>query len=292
MGPPRNATRWVTTVALCIVVSSPGAQTPTFSSRREAVRVDILVTDRGQPVRNLKIGDFEIFDSGVRQQVDLLSFEQLPLNVILALDGSVSISAEQLEHLRDGGRAVLDNLKAEDQAALLTFANAVALRERLTNDATRVRAALDQLQAADAPASGGTALIDACFTSMMLADADAGRDLLIVFTDGVDTSSWLAAERVLQAARRSSVVSYAVSTASLPKNSFLRELSDVTGGGAMEIRSTSSVRESFVAILNEFRQRYLLSFSPSGVPPTGWHPLTVRVKRRGVDVKARAGYVR
>ena len=60
----------------------------------------------------------------------------------------------------------------------------------------------------------------------------------------------------------------------------------------MEIRSTSSVRESFVAILNEFRQRYLLSFSPSGVPPTGWHPLTVRVKRRGVDVKARAGYVR
>ena len=292
MGPPRNATRWVTTVALCIVVSSPGAQTPTFSSRREAVRVDILVTDRGQPVRNLKIGDFEIFDSGVRQPVDLLSFEQLPLNVILALDGSVSISAEQLEHLRDGGRAVLDNLKAEDQAALLTFANAVALRERLTNDATRVRAALDQLQAADAPASGGTALIDACFTSMMLADADAGRDLLIVFTDGVDTSSWLAAERVLQAARRSSVVSYAVSTASLPKNSFLRELSDVTGGGAMEIRSTSSVRESFVAILNEFRQRYLLSFSPSGVPPTGWHPLTVRVKRRGVDVKARAGYVR
>ena len=292
MGPPCNATRWVTTVALCIVVSSPGAQTPTFSSRREAVRVDILVTDRGQPVRNLKIGDFEIFDSGVRQQVDLLSFEQLPLNVILALDGSVSISAEQLEHLRDGGRAVLDNLKAEDQAALLTFANAVALRERLTNDATRVRAALDQLQAADAPPSGGTALIDACFTSMMLADADAGRDLLIVFTDGVDTSSWLAAERVLQAARRSSVVSYAVSTASLPKNSFLRELSDVTGGGAMEIRSTSSVRESFVAILNEFRQRYLLSFSPSGVPPTGWHPLTVRVKRRGVDVKARAGYVR
>ena len=292
MGPPRNATRWVTTVALCIVVSSPGAQTPTFSSHREAVRVDILVTDRGQPVRNLKIGDFEIFDSGVRQQVDLMSFEQLPLNVILALDGSVSISAEQLEHLRDGGRAVLDNLKAEDQAALLTFANAVALRERLTNDAARVRAALDQLQATDVRASGGTALIDACFTSMMLAEADTGRDLLIVFTDGVDTSSWLAAERVLQAARRSSIVSYAVSTASLPKNSFLRELSDVTGGGAMEIRSTASARAAFVAILNEFRQRYLLSFSPSGVPPTGWHPLTVRVKRRSVDVRARAGYMR
>jgi hypothetical protein len=80
-------------------------------------------------------------------------------------------------------------------------------------------------------------------------------------------------------------------TASLPKNSFLRE-SDVTGGRTMEIRSTASVRSAFVAILNEFRQRYLISFSPTGVPPTGWHPLTVRVKRRSLDVKARAGYMR
>ena len=45
-------------------------------------------------------------------------------------------------------------------------------------------------------------------------------------------------------------------------------------------------------ILDEFRQRYLVSFSPAGVPADGWHALTVRVKGRTVDVRARTGYRR
>jgi hypothetical protein len=47
----------------------------------------------------------------------------------------------------------------------------------------------------------------------------------------------------------------------------------------------------FVGVLEEFRQRYLLSYSPQGVPTGGWHRLEVRVKRRGATVKARPGYL-
>ena len=47
----------------------------------------------------------------------------------------------------------------------------------------------------------------------------------------------------------------------------------------------------FVSVLEEFRHRYLLSFSPGGVSTDGWHRLEVRVKRRGVTVKARPGYL-
>jgi VWFA-related protein len=125
-----------------------------------------------------------------------------------------------------------------------------------------------------------------------LLDGDAGRGLVLAFTDGVDTSSWLRGDRVLQAARRSNAVVYAVSTSPLPKGLFLRELSDATGGGAFEITSTDAVRTAFVRILDEFRQRYLVSFSPANVPASGWHPLTVRVKNHKVDIKARAGYTR
>jgi hypothetical protein len=47
----------------------------------------------------------------------------------------------------------------------------------------------------------------------------------------------------------------------------------------------------FLGILDEFRQRYLVSYSPRGVAGDGWHQLEVRIKgRRGVAVKARAGY--
>jgi VWFA-related protein len=159
----------------------------------------------------------------------------------------------------------------------------------------QVRRGLDAIgtsDAADEPSSGGTALIDACYTAMALADADAGRTLLIAFTDGIDTASWLTAERVLPAARRSNVVAYAVSTADLPGGSFLERLSDATGGEAIEIASTAELRTTFLRIIAEFRQRYLVSYSPAGVTGESWHPLVVRVKGRRVDIKTRAGYFR
>jgi hypothetical protein len=80
---------------------------------------------------------------------------------------------------------------------------------------------------------------------MMLADADASRALLMTFTNGVDMSSWLTADRVLTVARRSNLVAYAVSTSDLPESSFLYKLSDVTGGAAIEIASTADLRVAF-----------------------------------------------
>jgi len=267
------------------------AQQPTFSVRSETVRVDALITDRGRPVRDLRPDDFELLDSGVPQQIAFVNFEELPLTVTMALDVSVSISPEKLRHLRDGGHAVLENLKPQDEASLLTFADEVTLREPLTSMTDRLRPALDGLQPSD-QTFAGTALIDACYTAMTLTAGDSGRPLLLVFTDGVDTSSWLSAARVLDVVRRSNLVTYAVSTAPLPKGSFLRDLSDATGGGAIQISSSDAIRATFVRILDEFRQRYVVGYSPVNVPAAGWHPVTLRVRSRKVDIRSRAGYMR
>jgi hypothetical protein len=53
------------------------------------------------------------------------------------------------------------------------------------------------------------------------------------------------------------------------------------------------VRLRFLApgILDEFRQRYLLSYRPQGVTAGGWHDIDVRVRRAGVTVRARPGYL-
>ena len=82
-------------------------QSPAFTSKIEAVRVDVLVTDNGQPVRGLGPADFEIVDNGVPQQVELVSFDEIPLNVILALDMSDSVAGERLEQLRGAGGGLL-----------------------------------------------------------------------------------------------------------------------------------------------------------------------------------------
>lgn len=260
-------------------------QTPApFRSKIEAVRVDALVTDRGQPVRDLTAGDFEILDNGVAQQVDLVSFEQVPLNIILALDMSDSVAGERLENLRDAGRGALALLQKGDQAALVTFNHAVALGAKLTEDATAVRAALDA-----ASGAGETSVIDGVFSGIMVGESDVGRALMIVFSDGLDTSSFLTSDAVLDAAKRSDVVVYPVSVGR--RHDFLKDLASFTGGRLFELEKTSDLTSTFRTIVDEFRHRYLVSYTPRGVSKDGWHRLDVKVKKRGVTVKARPGYL-
>ena len=255
-----------------------------FTSRIEAVRVDVLVTEDGQPVPSLRPSDFEVLDNGVPQKIDLASFEQIPLNVVLALDMSASLQGLRLGHLQTAGRTLLGGLKEGDRAGLVTFSHVVSPDLELTSDFDRVRAALD-----NAKGSGMTALIDASHAGMLMGESDAGRSLLLLFSDGVDTASWLTPTSVLETARRGDVVVYAVEIGGR-RSGFTRQLSEATGGRLIAIESTKDLSATFAAILEEFRMRYLISYSPEGVGGPGWHRLEVRVRGRGLTVRARPGY--
>jgi VWFA-related protein len=270
---------------LAFHVAAVVAQSPTFSSQVEAVRVDVLVTANGKPVLGLGPRDFDVFDDGVAQQVDLISFEQVPLNVVLALDMSNSVAGERLARLRSAAAAAIGALKRDDQAALVTFSHIVSRGAALTKDVEAVRAAINRAEGA-----GGTALVDGVYAGLAVGESDAGRPLLIVFSDGLDTSSWLAADSVVDIAKRSDVVAYAVSVQSRLKPDFLRDLTSFTGGRIFEVEKTANLEAVFVGILEEFRHRYLVSYTPRGVPRGGWHRLEVRVKRQAT-VKARPGYL-
>ena len=278
-------TKTLTPVVLIVLASvTIRSQTPTFSSRVKAVRVDVLVTDNGQPVRGLGPADFDIRDNGVLQRADFVSFEQIPLNLVLAFDMSDSVVAERLERLRTAASAILRGLTSRDQSALVTFSHVVRLGARLSTDAAAVQSALTRLSG-----GGSTSLIDGVYAGMQVGESDAGRELLVIFSDGLDTASWLPASAVIDAAKRSDLVAYAVSVRSPAKPEFLRELTSTTGGRLFEIEKTENLESIFVGILQEFRQRYLVSYTPTGVAASGWHKLDVRVKRAGT-VKARPGY--
>jgi VWFA-related protein len=265
-------------------IGTARAQQATFSSRIDAVRVDVLVTDANGPIRGLGPADFEIRDNGVLQQIDLVSFEQIPLNVVLALDMSDSVAGDRLDRLRTAGAAILGGLKSGDQAALVTFSHVVRLAAKLSTDIGSVRTAL-----ARASGDGSTSLVDGVYLSMQLGTSDAGRELLVVFSDGLDTASWLPAAKVLDVAKRTDAVAYAVAVRSPAKPEFLRDLASFTGGRLFEVEKTEKLDSIFLEILQEFRQRYLISYTPRGVTKEGWHKLDVRVKRGGT-VKARPGY--
>jgi VWFA-related protein len=257
-----------------------------FSVNVEAVRVDVLVSDGGRPVRGLTAGDFEVRDNGVPQTVDFVSFEQLPLNVVLALDMSSSIAGERLAALQRAGATLLSTLTPSDQAALVTFSHRVAVPARLSPNLDAVRQAL-----AASSGAGDTAMLDGIYTGLAVAESDVGRGLLIVFGDGVDTASWLTADRLTDASRRTDATVYAVVPAGRQKTEPLAEIASLTGGRVFGVENINNLERIFVDILNEFRTRYLLSYTPTGVPAGGWHTLDVRVKGRRATVSARPGYI-
>ena len=179
---------------------------------------------------------------------------------------------------------MLTALKNDDQAALVTFSEIVSLEQALTGEAAAVESALGRVDP-----EGGTALVDGVYSAVTVADASRGRGLAIVFSDGVDTASWLTKEQVIEAARRSDVVVYGVATGRT-ETDFLGDITVETGGRLLQIEITADIRDRFLAILAEFRERYVISYTPRGVSRSGWHRIDVRIKGRRATVRARPGY--
>lgn len=270
-------------LVLLACIAHPGAQK--FSSRTVGVRVDVLVSDGRAPVTGLTAADFELRDNGVLQQIEVADPADVPINAVLALDTSASLEGRRQADLLGAAQALLDGLAPVDRAGLTTFDHAVHPGIALTGDLTAVRAALDRITP-----RGQTSLMDGVYVALASTLDQPGRFLLVVCTDGSDTFSWLRPQEVLEVAKRSNAVIYAVTSADAKKTEALKQLADATGGQVMPVKSSGELRGTFQRILSEFRSRYVLAYSPEGVASGGFHRIEVTVPHRRVTVKARPGY--
>jgi Ca-activated chloride channel homolog len=272
----------VVVMAASLLVAAPHAQQTLFKAAVDSVRVDVEVRRGGRPVTGLTAADFQIVDEGVPQRAELVSTTTLPLNVVLALDGSASLEPRERAHLVAAGRAVVDALRPGEQAALVTFSDRVAIQTLFTGDLPRLRTLVD----ASMP-FGDTALHEAAHVSMLLGASATGRPLVILFSNGNDTVSLLTETAVIDTARRTGAVVCVVTVGA--ESTVLPKLAEVTGGVFVKETSIDRVAARFDEILERFRHRYLVSFTPTGVDKVGWHKLAVRVKGGG-EVRARSGY--
>lgn len=269
--------------------AAPSSQPPAFKGGVDRVRVDALVTDGDHPVRGLSARNFLVWDNGVPQSPELLESGG-PVKVLLVLDISTSVAGERLEHLRSASSRLIDALNEDDMVGLLTFSERIDQLVALTRQHDDVRQAL-----ATVHAGGRTALYDAVFTGLTLGAGESGRWLVLVFSDGADTASWLAGDRVLAEAGRSSLVVYGVTAEGRARDAraWLDGITAATGGRVTDAAGSADVGRVFVELLNEYRSRYVLTFTPSGVETgQGWHTLKVRTQgtAAGVKVVARKGY--
>ena len=278
-----------------VIVQAPAV----FRADVDLVRVEALVTRNGTPVRGLTAADFEVRDGGWLQTLESIHEEETPIDVVLVLDVSQSVSGSKLSALRDAAGALLDGLRPSanrfragpdgERAALLIFQEEVRLLEPLTPALDRVRRALQAVTA-----KGSTALLDAIYSGLRLLEPGPRRTAVVVFSDGLDSLSWLTPTQVVEAAGRSDTLVYAVEAREKgdPENPFLREVTRATGGRVWTARSEKELRSRFLDVLDDIRSRYVLSYAPQGVGSAGWHSIEVRLKQGRGEVLARPGYYR
>jgi VWFA-related protein len=299
--------------AIASLLAALGLLAPQIRVGVEGVRVDVLVTDRNTAVRGLTAKDFEVRDNGVIQKIQTASIDDDPISALLVLDTSVSLEGEPLQHLKDAAAALISTLRKEDRSALITFSHEIRVAADWSERQSDVLNALAQTGA-----EGLTAIHDAAYAALTLADQQSDRRLLIlIFSDGADTASWLPGEAIVDLARRSNAVIYAVNANSRARPTWFRlerrtgfiqpprrlnpleyfrpildELAETTGGEVLTTADSAGLKAAFLRVLSQFRSRYLLTYIPTGVDVGGWHAIEVKLKNPRGDVRARPGYLR
>ena len=294
-------------MAAAVAVLSASGQDARFRSGVDLVRVDALVTDGNRIVTGLKAADFELRDNGVLQTVEAIALESMPLTLTFVLDTSGSVAGGKMTHLTSAVDVILRGLRPQDRVGLVTFSHQVWQRVPLTSDIQLLRGVLTGTTGA-----GGTSLNDAVYAGLALSESQDARALVLVFSDGMDNSSWLGRTTVERAARRADAVVYGVAVAAgargvidmgsgrsvrfrpeyLPgQTDFLEAVASATGGRVIKADETVNLPQAFEEILQEFRTRYVITYSPAS-DALGWHSIDLKVKGRRADVKARRGYER
>jgi len=293
-------------IAATVVLSTPiglASAGQRFRSGVEVVNVDALVMDGRTPVAGLIAQDFELRDNDVPQSIEQIALERLPLRVAMSFDISASVEGERLQQLRGAALSIIGRLRPLDQASLVAFSHRLDRLVPLTDDRKLLKEAVGRLEA-----GGGTSLRDAAFAAVALKGAGPARTLVVLFSDGVDTTSFLTEPEVLRAAQRSDVIVYPIAVrttvpigprhsrgtahlnAEYQEQKFLRELAAGTGGRLVIAEGDRDIGPAFSRVLDEFNSRYVLAYTPAGVTAPGWHRIEVKLKQKKGTITARRGY--
>ena len=292
---------WLVLLALG-VTAHVQAQGSVFKSTVEVVPLTVTVTDaKGKYVKNLVETDFAVLEEGVRQSLAFFANEPVPIDLALTIDASESM-ASQLPIVRKAAGALVDSLRGGDRATVVTIRNAVGVALPLTADRPRIDAAIRDLSA-----SGGTALYDGVYVVLKELErarmAEIRRRVLVLLSDGLDTSSRLSADDMLALARRAGVGIYVIamptSSSGLRRNRqegsalqaeyAMRALARDTGARSFFPKRVEELPAIYREIAHELANQYELGYLPSGSGTRGsFKRVTVHVEN--AIARTRSGY--
>lgn len=295
----RFGTRKIAVLALATVPALL-AQEPHFRVDVRLVRILATVKNNsGQLVGDLRKDHFQVFDNGVPQELSLFEHHtEQPLSIAVMIDTSASTNIDlkyEVDSVIRFFRALFKEGNPDDAAALYSFNWQITLLSDFTKFPERLERNLKGLKG-----EGGTSMYDALYLVSGELERRQGRHVIILVTDGGDTTSTKTYHQALQTVQMADAVLYPILVVPITNDpgrntggeNALTTLSEGTGGRVFAPTLGEQLDSAFTEILRDLRSQYLLGYYPKNVASTKepFHKIEVRVQKPDLRVSARSGY--
>jgi Ca-activated chloride channel family protein len=291
-------------IALLSLAAAPGRaqRTPIFRVGLDLVKVTATVRDgKGGLVPDLTADDFTIREDGRLQKLDVFApaatpaeREELALNLGLLFDTSESMRKD-LKLSQQSAIRFLDAIPRARDLLLIFFDRDIRVSRYNSENQQGIFGRI-----LDTESVGFTALRDAITVYLSRVVDTPGRKVLVLFTDGDDTTSQVPSAEVHRLVRSSDVTIYPVAFAgeqhpnsleALRARSFLHSLAELSGGRVFQPTASRELAGIYQSILDELGTQYVLGYVSDNPKRDGkFRRITVELKRPGLKVRHRPGY--
>ena len=259
----------------------------------DMVLLDVTVIDQNNtPVMNLKKGDFSVYEDKVKQTVESVSREEVPVSFGLVIDTSGSMKPK-LQTVSDAAVSLVKQMRLDDEAFVASFKAEPELAQDFTSDGLELENAIGELYT-----SGGTALLDAIIATADYAQEKGKRrrKALVIFSDGLERNSSVKEKEVMEAIKEDEVQVYLVGfideemeekslfgkSPAKRARDLLSRLADDSGGRAYFPKDISEIPTIAAQIAKDLRTQYVVSYYPSNDKRDGtFRTVQVNVNSQG-----------
>jgi Ca-activated chloride channel family protein len=248
-----------------------------FRTGASLVALNVTVSDGKRLVPGLKPDDFAVYEDGVLQHVQFFEAKEVPIDLILLIDTSASMS-DKMDVVREAAVGFLATLRDRDRGAVVTFGDRVNIAQALTDQRDALDRAVRQAQP-----MGSTALNNALYVALKQfargaqQEGDVRRQAIAVLSDGEDTSSIIGFDDVLMMARKSGINIYTICLQSqytvarvesgrryFSESDFaMKSLAQETGAQSYFPHSVQDLRGIYAGISDELANQYSIGYAPT-----------------------------
>ena len=256
------------------------------------ILVPVVVTDsEGNYVSNLKKEDFTLLEENVPQNINNFSKSgKTDFHLTLLIDISSSMK-DKITEVKKAAKEFLQRLLSKnDKAAVVFFNHDVFEDTEFSNDLSELSNSISM-----AFPFGATALYDAVGYCLKLLKGMPGLNIIIIFSDGEDNSSFMDPYTLIKKAERSNTIIYAIGSRTASYNNeyqeILKKLSSSSGGILFFIENTSEVQKMYELIRRDIKAEYVLEFSPKkhGAGKR-FRGITVKIPGKRYNIRTIKGY--